>query len=101
IIFKDDPDLYYYTQGAEQGKFNYYLGGATKLYAANYTKDKFKKIPGMKKILDKIQDPAKLYGGWVVNDNVPIVKDIDRKSAGKGRRENGDGVRRVRDSRHG
>lgn len=30
----------------------------------------------MKKILDKIPDPAKLYGGWVVNDNVPIVKDI-------------------------
>jgi hypothetical protein len=85
IIFKDDPDLYYYTQSAEQGKFNYYTGGATKAYAAYLTKrglDKIQveKVPHLNKILEKVPNPAKhtgtYFGGWWINDNVPIVRDV-------------------------
>ncbi|MGY0691365.1 ribonuclease YeeF family protein [Virgibacillus sp. FSP13] len=84
IIFKDNPDLYYYTQSAEHGKFNYYVAGATKAYGQVYSayilKKGSDKIPGFNKItsmLDpKLLDFGKYGGSWMIKDNIPYVKDI-------------------------
>ena len=84
IIFKDDPDLYYYTQSAEQGKFNYYTAGLTNVYAqifsAVYLKKGFDKVPGLDKLINKIDpkliDFGKYGGSWWLKDHIPYVNDI-------------------------
>ncbi|QTD39743.1 ribonuclease YeeF family protein [Sporosarcina sp. Te-1] len=56
IIFKDNPDLQYYTQGAEMGRFNYYSAKSAEAVANFYgTAGIFKvlgKIPGSTKAVD-------------------------------------------------
>ncbi|GAB3805828.1 ribonuclease YeeF family protein [Virgibacillus kimchii] len=84
IIFKDNPDLYYYTQSAKQGKFNYYTAGVTnsyaKVFSTVYLKKGLDKVPGLDKVISKI-DPklvefGKYGGSWWLKDQVPYMKDI-------------------------
>ncbi|WEG19173.1 hypothetical protein PQ478_21700 (plasmid) [Alkalihalophilus pseudofirmus] len=57
IIFKDNPDYYYYPQNAQQGTVNYYVGltaqATTTVYGAYMLGRTASKIPGVNKLFDK------------------------------------------------
>ncbi|MEN1968826.1 T7SS effector LXG polymorphic toxin [Lentibacillus sp. N15] len=83
IIFKDNPDLTYYTNGAEMGRFNYYMADASK-FTANYyspfalakmAKVGINMVNPLQNAVDKIQKTAKNKLPSKVKDNT-IVKDL-------------------------
>ncbi|BAQ10916.1 hypothetical protein OXB_2445 [Bacillus sp. OxB-1] len=87
ILFKDNPNLQYYTQGAEQGQFNYYAGKTTQAVANLYgTLGMMKvlgKVPGVNKAADLINKKAPTAGSigkgvasYEIQSRVPMWGEI-------------------------
>ncbi|MFS0576299.1 LXG domain-containing protein [Sporosarcina sp. 179-K 3D1 HS] len=70
ILFKDNPQLHYYTQGAEQGKFNYYAGKTTQAVANLYG------TLGMMKVLGKV--PGVNMAADLINKKAPTAGSIGK-----------------------
>ncbi|GLO66106.1 T7SS effector LXG polymorphic toxin [Oceanobacillus kimchii] len=92
MIFKDNPNLHYYTQDSVQGKINYRIAEGTKI-AANVAGSLSlgrvgvfagEKIKSVKKVFDKLDNMstpyAKLFAtsgvSYYVQGNIPVWGDI-------------------------
>ncbi|GLO68314.1 MULTISPECIES: T7SS effector LXG polymorphic toxin [Oceanobacillus] len=91
IIFKDNPDLHYYTQDAVQGKINYRIAEGAQVAAnvvGTYSLARVglfagEKIKYVKKAFDKLDDTAKFskefaagYTSYQIQSNIPIWREI-------------------------
>lgn len=89
IIFKDNPDLVYYQQGAEMGKLNHFMADKAQFLAEYYSPFAIAKfatkgaelIKPLQKVTDKYLNTttgsiASAYGIHEVEKNVPIVNEI-------------------------
>ncbi|WP_301107139.1 ribonuclease YeeF family protein [Sporosarcina sp.] len=87
MVFKDNPNLHYYTQGAEQGQFNYFAGKAAQTTANLIgTGGVFKvlgKIPGANKAADiinkkapKVGSGAKTIGSYEIQKKIPVWGEL-------------------------
>lgn len=92
MIFKDNPNLHYYTQDAEQGKINFRIAEGTK-FATNVTASLTlarvglfagEKVKSVKKALNKLDNTNAPYikqfssfaGSYYIQSNIPYWKEI-------------------------